>query len=92
MLLHFFANLFVHTVVYSAFLLSFKETFEDVLIFSLRKAPWSSGECRELTIRAIVLGNGLESQLHLETRWKDGPLDGRKITKIIKTAEEQQKN
>ena len=34
----------------------------------------------------MVPGHGFESWLHLKTRWKDGPLDGRKIPKKIKTA------
>jgi len=33
-------------------------------------SPWSSGECRGLTIRAMVLGRGLIFWLHLKTRWK----------------------
>ena len=41
-----------------------------------REAPWSSGGRRGLMIQAMVLGRGFESQLHLKTRWKDGPLDG----------------
>ena len=48
--------------------------------------PWSSGERRGLTVRVMVLGHGFEIWLRLKTRWKDGPFDGRKITKIIKTA------
>ena len=50
------------------------------------EAPWSSGEGQGLTIQAMVLGREFESWLHLKTRWKDGPLDGRKIPKIIMTA------
>ena len=54
-------------------------------IFS-REAPWSSRERHGLTIQALVLGGGFESRFHLKARWKDGPLDGRKITKDKKTA------
>jgi hypothetical protein len=39
-----------------------------------------------VTIRAIVLGCRFESRLHLKIKWKAGPLDGRTIAKIIKTA------
>jgi hypothetical protein len=49
----------------------------------LGKAPWSSGEHCELTTRAMVLGRGFESQLHLTLDGNDGPLE--KLTKIIKT-------
>jgi len=53
-----------------------------------REAPWSSGERQGLTIRATVLGRGLESQLHLKTRLKrDGPLDGRKNNKNNKDSQ-----
>ena len=45
------------------------------LLFKLRlffrEAPWSSGERRGLTIRAMVLGRGFESRHHLKTRWID---------------------
>jgi len=34
----------------------------------------------------MVLGPGFESQHHLKTGWKDGPLDGRKSNKKIKAA------
>jgi len=34
----------------------------------------------------MVLGRGFESRLHQNTRWKDGPLDGRKSNKKIKAA------
>jgi len=34
----------------------------------------------------MVLGRGFESRLHLKTRWKDGPLDGRKSNENIKGA------
>ena len=52
-----------------------------------REAPWSSGERHGLTIQAMVLGRGFESRLHLKTRWKDGPLDGRKIMKDNKDSQ-----
>ena len=56
-----------------------------------REAPWSSGERLVNVVdsrQAMVLGCGLESRLHLKTRWKDGLLDGRKMRKkkTIKTA------
>jgi hypothetical protein len=35
----------------------------------------------------MVLGLEFELRAHLKTRWKDGPLDGRKTIKIIKTAQ-----
>ena len=53
----------------------------------MREAPWSSGERSGLTIQAMVLGRGFKSQLHLKTRWNDGPLDGRKITKDNKDSQ-----
>jgi len=34
----------------------------------------------------MVLGRGFESWLHLKTRLKDGPLDGRKSNEKIKAA------
>jgi len=34
----------------------------------------------------MVLGCGFESRLHLKTRWKDGPLDGRKSNEKINVA------
>ena len=55
-------------------------------IFS-REAPWSSRERHGLTIQALVLGGGFESRFHLKARWKDGPLDGRKITKDKKDSQ-----
>ena len=55
-------------------------------VLLVREAQWSSGERHGLTIQTMVLGCGFESRLHLMTRWKDGPLDGRKITKIIQAA------
>ena len=51
------------------------------------EAPWSSGERCGLTIQAMVLGRGFESRLHLKTRWKNGPLDGRKIMKEDKCSQ-----
>ena len=51
-----------------------------------REAPWSSGERRGLTSRH---GPGTWVRILTspkKTRWKDGPLDGRKKGKIIKTA------
>ena len=39
-------------------------------MFFLWEAPWSSGERQGLTIRAMVLGRGFESWLHLKTRWR----------------------
>jgi len=32
----------------------------------------------------MVLGRGFKSWLHLKTRWKDGPLDGKKSNEKIK--------
>ena len=58
-----------------------------VIIVLYREAPWSNGERCGLVIQAMVLEHGLESQPHLTTRWKDGPLDGRKIMKDNKDSQ-----
>ena len=58
-------------------------TIGSVEMLMKREASWSSGQRRGLTIQAMVLGRGFESRLHLKTRWKDGPLDGRETVKII---------
>jgi len=34
----------------------------------------------------MVLGCGIDSGVHLKTRWKDGPPDGRKCNGKIKAA------
>ena len=50
-----------------------RETSKRSLFHKLiipREAPWSSGERQGLTIRAMVLGRGFESWLHLKTRWR----------------------
>jgi len=54
---------------------------------SEREAPWSSGECRGLTIRAMVLKREFKSKFHLKTRWKKmDQLMAENITKIIKAS------
>ncbi len=50
------------------------------------KPPWSSGECRGLRIWAIVLGREFEFWVHLKTRCKYEPLDGRKTKETIKAS------
>ena len=62
------------------------------ILLTIWEAPWSGRECQGLKIRAMVLGCGFKSWLYLTTRWKDGPLDDIKITKIIMTAKSHQKN
>jgi len=42
------------------------------------EAPWLSGESWGITIGSMVLRHGFENRLHLITRWKEGPIDGRK--------------
>ncbi len=64
-------------------IIALKYTFKDTYI---GEAPWSSGKRLGLTIRAMVLGRGFKSRLHLKTRWKERLLDGRKSSVKIKAA------